>query len=96
MKLVNAFFTSSYLVQVRSPVLRPRQRLVVWRSHSWNLKHPNDRLAALKAAIALRARLITRPFSRTGLNAFRFIFIKYLVEKLGAFDMNLQPLPAVD
>jgi len=50
---VNAFFEAAYLRQVRSPVLQPKQQLIVWRSGACNLKYPEGRCQTIKAAIAL-------------------------------------------
>ncbi|OJJ33426.1 hypothetical protein ASPWEDRAFT_185805 [Aspergillus wentii DTO 134E9] len=52
-RLVNAFFSGSYLGQVNSPILRENQRAFVWGTRHYNLKSPIDRCQAIKAVIGL-------------------------------------------
>lgn len=53
LRIINAFFSQSYLSQVSSPVLCPDQRLLVWRSRQFNLKHSDGRDGALQLVIGL-------------------------------------------
>lgn len=52
-RVVNAFFSGSYLAQVTSLFLRRNQRVLAWCSPQFNMKEPSERVQALRMAIAL-------------------------------------------
>lgn len=56
-RVMNAFFSGSYLAQVTSPILRRNQHVFTWSSPQFNMKEPSERVQALRMALGL-VRLI--------------------------------------
>lgn len=53
LRVINAYFSESYLSRVNSPILPPDQRLLVWRSPEFNMKYPDERVQALQIVMGL-------------------------------------------
>ncbi|OJJ79742.1 uncharacterized protein ASPGLDRAFT_936868 [Aspergillus glaucus CBS 516.65] len=53
LRVLHAYFSQSYLLQVNSPVLPLEQRLPVWCSPQFNLKYPNEWDQALRMVMGL-------------------------------------------